>query len=75
MAVATGDSNTAVALKINQAIAAADPTNGGHVWADVTGGNVILTNDQGYQITVANGATNSGGNLAAIFGATTTLDC
>ena len=71
VAVATGDSNTAVALKINQAIAAADPTNGGHVWADVTGGNLILTNDQGYQITVANGATNSGGNLAAIFGATT----
>ena len=32
---------------------------------------MILTNDQGYQITVANGATNSGGNTAAIFGATT----
>jgi flagellin len=61
---------------INNAIAAADPTNGGHLWAQDTtaapSGIIQLVNDQGYSITVANGATNSAGNIAALFGATTT---
>jgi flagellin len=56
---------------INSAINAADPTNGGHVWAqDAGGGNskIVLTNDQGYSIAVADGATNSSGNTTALFG-------
>lgn len=59
---------------INDAIKAADPTNGGHLWAqaDSGGTKIVLTNDQGYQVAVANGATNSAGNATALFGATTT---
>ena len=66
--VSTGETAAQVASAINTAITAADATNGGHLWADASSGQVKLTNDQGYQITVADGATNGGGNTQAIFG-------
>ena len=69
VAVTTGETAANVALAINQAITAADPTNGGHVWADATSGQVKLFNDQGYQITVTDGAATAAGNTQAIFGA------
>jgi flagellin len=67
VALTSGDSLTTVATKINAAIVAADPTNGGHLWADASSGELSLTNDGGYQITMADG-TGGTGDTAAILG-------
>ncbi len=66
--LATTDTVTGVADKINAAIKAADPTNGGHVWADASTGKLNLFNDQGYQTVVADGT--GTGDTANILGGT-----
>ncbi len=68
--VTTGQSETSVINAINTAINAADPTNGGHVWAQDNGsGQIVLHNDQGNAITVSDGTAT--GATAAIFGSAT----
>jgi len=71
VSLTNGETASGVAQSINQAITAADPTNGSHVWASVTGGNVVLQNDQGNAVTVTDGTTGGTGDTAAIFGAAT----
>ena len=65
--VTAGETAANVAGAINSAIMAADPTNGGHLWAQVSGGQVNLVNDQGNSVTVTD-STGGTGDTAAIFG-------
>jgi flagellin len=73
VSVTNGQTEAQVISAINTAILAADPTNGGHLWAQDSGGKVALVNDQGYSVAVADGGnTDSTGNATAIFGSSPT---
>jgi len=69
VSLTAGETAAQTATSINAAIVAADPTNGGHVWAQVSGGNIKIINDQGNSVTVSDGT--GTGDTAAILGAAT----
>jgi flagellin-like hook-associated protein FlgL len=66
--LASGDTLAQVATKINTAITTADATNGGHLRAtvDATSGELVLTNDTGNQVTIADAAGNANGTTAQL---------
>jgi flagellin-like hook-associated protein FlgL len=70
VAVAKGDTLTTIATNINSAIATADPTNGSHLQATVTGSgassHLVLTNDTGNQVTLSDATSNANGTAAAL---------
>ena len=68
VSLTSGETAANVASAINSAIMGADSANGGHVWAQVAGGQVNLVNDQGNAITVTD-STGGAGDTAAVFGA------
>jgi flagellin len=63
---AGGDSLATVATNINAAIDLADPANGGHLRASAASGQIVLTNDTGNQVSIADAPANANGTTAAL---------
>ena len=68
--ITKGDTATAIATNINSAIDTADAANGSHLRASVTGSgansHIVLTNDQGDQVTLSDAVGNANGTAAVL---------